>query len=160
MSIDFSGRLSKYMERHKISQYKLWKISGVSQATISEILSGKTSPTHNTIQKILSGLDVSEADFFADEINAKAELFTFNKLVEEINSRDIPPNIKELVIKFVNESRDTLIPAIIQNVRAESGEIQIDLVGDVKELVEKYKSLSPKQQEALKMVIDAFSRVQ
>jgi len=160
--MDIVDKIYYYMNQKGVKSINdLANRSLLTQSTVDNIMRRKNaSPRVETLEKICEGLGITLADFFADEIHARAEVFTFNKIIEEINSRDIPQNIKELVIKFVNESRDTLIPAIIKNVRAENGEIQIDLVGDIRELVEKYKNLSPKQQEALKMVIDAFSRVQ
>jgi transcriptional regulator with XRE-family HTH domain len=62
----FAEKLKKYMDENNISQYKLKKLTGVGQSTISQILSGIQSPTDDTIRKILSGLNISYAEFYSD----------------------------------------------------------------------------------------------
>lgn len=68
-------RLIKIMEEKDISAYKLWKLSGVSQSTISDILNkDDKNPTAKTLQKIADALGVSIDEFFKsdkDSINNK-----------------------------------------------------------------------------------------
>lgn len=60
---DFSIKLKKILEAKDVSQYKLNKLTGISQSTISSILSGKQSPTYDTILKICESLEISMAEF-------------------------------------------------------------------------------------------------
>jgi transcriptional regulator with XRE-family HTH domain len=54
------------MEQKNISQYRLWKLSGVSQPQISRILAGQ-QPMLSTIQKLARGLGVSVAELITDD---------------------------------------------------------------------------------------------
>lgn len=65
---DVGPRLKAAREKAGISQYRLAKISGVSQAFISEIESGEKQPTTPVLAKLCSALGMSLADFFADTV--------------------------------------------------------------------------------------------
>lgn len=57
--IDFSISLKKAREAKHVSQERLEKASGISQAAISKIESGAASPTIYTAQKLADALGVS-----------------------------------------------------------------------------------------------------
>jgi transcriptional regulator with XRE-family HTH domain len=59
--------LKKIMADKNISQYKLEKISGVSQAHISRIVNGLMQPTAPIIKKLASALDVTADELLEDE---------------------------------------------------------------------------------------------
>ena len=55
-------RLQILMDKKKLSQNKLAKISGVSQTHISRLVLGTQQPTLPTIRKLASGLGVTMAE--------------------------------------------------------------------------------------------------
>lgn len=58
-------KLIKIMKSKDISMYRLWKLSGVSQSTISDIINKKgKNPTTKTLQRIADALDVAINDLF------------------------------------------------------------------------------------------------
>lgn len=62
------NKLVKALENKKWSAYKLWKVSGVSQSVISDIINGKVkNPTVKTLSKIADALGVSVNEFFDGE---------------------------------------------------------------------------------------------
>jgi transcriptional regulator with XRE-family HTH domain len=63
--IDIGGRLRRLRERHGLSQRKLAKRAGVSNATISLIEQNRASPSVGSLKKVLDGIPISLSDFFA-----------------------------------------------------------------------------------------------
>ncbi len=60
-------------ERH-ITTNRLSIISGITQSTLNNIISGRNnSTTISTIKKICDGLDITVQDFFASEIFVNLE---------------------------------------------------------------------------------------
>lgn len=52
-------KLQNEMEAQDVSQYRLERLSGVTQATISRILKGETlNPSHQTVRKLADGLKI------------------------------------------------------------------------------------------------------
>lgn len=60
----FVERLRQIMEDRSLSRYKLGKITGITQASLSTIMSGKCAPSLSTIEKLCNGLGISVSDFF------------------------------------------------------------------------------------------------
>ena len=67
MSIDIAPRLRELRESHKLSQRGLAKRSGISNATISLIESGKLNPSVAVLKNILDGLHMDLSAFFASD---------------------------------------------------------------------------------------------
>ncbi len=67
MAIDISARLRDLRLSHKMSQRLLARRSGISNATISLIESGKLNPSVAVLKSILDGLKMDLAAFFAEE---------------------------------------------------------------------------------------------
>lgn len=74
--MDAKGRIKQLMELRGISEYRLAKLSGLSQSTISNIFNRNTAPTIPTIEAICNGLGISMAQFFCDEENESAVYLT------------------------------------------------------------------------------------
>lgn len=64
--MDAKIRIRELMEIKNISEYRLAKLSGLSQSTISNIFNRNTAPTIPTIEAICNGLGITMAQFFAD----------------------------------------------------------------------------------------------
>ncbi len=62
-------RILQLCESHEISVNKLCTISGVTQSTINNVISGRNkSVTIATIKKLCDGLNISIQDFFNDPL--------------------------------------------------------------------------------------------
>ncbi len=58
-------RIIELCEENKITINKLATVSGITQSTLSNIVSGRNnSTTISTIKKLCDGLDISIRDFF------------------------------------------------------------------------------------------------
>lgn len=64
LELFFIERLRQIMEDRSLSRYKLGKITGITQASLSTIMSGKCAPSLATIDKLCKGLGISVSDFF------------------------------------------------------------------------------------------------
>jgi len=67
MDDDLGLRFRALRESHRLSQRALAKRAEVSHATVSLIEQGRMSPSIGVLKKLLLGLDMSIADFFAME---------------------------------------------------------------------------------------------
>lgn len=62
-------RILQLCEENHISVNKLCSLSGVTQSTVNNIISGRNnSATVSTIKKLCDGLDISIEDFFSSEL--------------------------------------------------------------------------------------------
>ena len=76
MDIDIGLRLRMVRLRCQLSQRALAKKANVANATISLIESGNTSPSVSALKRILSGIPMTLAEFFSDELpGIKSEVF-------------------------------------------------------------------------------------
>ena len=58
-------RIEDLLKKNHFSQYKLYKLSGVSQSSISEILSKKNkAPNLYIVYELAQGFGISLAEFF------------------------------------------------------------------------------------------------
>lgn len=74
--MDAKIRIKSLMQQKGISEYRLAKLSNLSQSTISNIFNRNTAPTIPTIEAICHGLGISMAQFFCDEGNESAVYLT------------------------------------------------------------------------------------
>lgn len=75
MDIDIGGRLRLLRLRHNLSQRELAKRSGVTNSTISLIESNQANPSVGALKRILDGLPIGLAEFFALEPDAPQKAF-------------------------------------------------------------------------------------
>jgi transcriptional regulator with XRE-family HTH domain len=84
------GSLLKQLRQARgISQRALAKSVGVSNGTISLIEKGETDPSVGLLKKILDGLSVSMADFFAGDFEPRNPYFFTSDQMVEIGSGTI-----------------------------------------------------------------------
>lgn len=74
--MDAKTRIKELMKQKNITEYRLSKLSGLSQSTISNIFNRNTEPTLPTLEAICNGLDISLAQFFCDSENETAVYLT------------------------------------------------------------------------------------
>ena len=68
------GRIRGLCAERGITLNKLSTISGITQSTLNNIVSGRNnSATVATIQKICNGLGITLVDFFRDELFSRLE---------------------------------------------------------------------------------------
>jgi HTH-type transcriptional regulator, repressor for puuD len=67
MGIDYASKFLALRKQHKLSQKELAKIAEVGQTTISDIESGKKSPTAVTVEKVCEAVGITLAEFFTEK---------------------------------------------------------------------------------------------
>lgn len=83
MSNDLGGRLRYVRTLHKLSQRELAKRAGVTNSTISLIESNTSNPSVGALKRILDGIPISLAEFFALEPGLpKRAFYRADELVE------------------------------------------------------------------------------
>lgn len=83
--MDYSKRLTDIRESKGMSQYKLSKLSGIPQATISRWESITFNPTLEMFNKLCQALNISVPEFFSDtESETKDRFDALHRLVDEV----------------------------------------------------------------------------
>lgn len=75
VSIDLGERLRFVRARHKLSQRELAKRAGVTNSTISLIESNQMNPSVGALKRILDGIPMGLAEFFAIEPDRPRKAF-------------------------------------------------------------------------------------
>ena len=65
--MEYGTRLREIRKAKGFSMYKLHKESGLSQGHISELEKGKNQPTIETLQRLLTPMGISLAEFFNED---------------------------------------------------------------------------------------------
>lgn len=94
--IDFSISLKKARETKRISQERLEKASGISQAAISKIESGVASPTIYTAQKLADALGVSLVELITGEPYPPAAPVVYDNVVLTETERQLLSDFRTL----------------------------------------------------------------
>jgi transcriptional regulator with XRE-family HTH domain len=89
MSVDIGGRLRFVRSRHKLSQRELAKRSGVTNSTISLIESNQMNPSVGALKRILDGIPMGLAEFFAIEPERPRKAFYRADELTEIGKKPI-----------------------------------------------------------------------
>ncbi len=102
-------RLRAIRLRHRLSQRELARRSGVANASISLIESGKLNPTVSMLKKVLDGMPVSLSEFFSDAEEAQDKVvYRAAELTEiadgGISFRQVGANLSNKAIQFLHES--------------------------------------------------------
>lgn len=105
---DLGARLRALREGHGLSQRELAKRAGVSNAIISLIEQNRTSPSVGSLKKVLDGLPVSLAEFFAMEPPSRPQVFfTAAELAEigggRISYRQVGRNLQGRALQILHE---------------------------------------------------------
>lgn len=81
------NRIKEGMKMRKINAAQLAKVSGVSEASISNYLNDKVKPKTNNIQKLASALEVNEAWLMGYDVDPDADYDGVFKSDEVQNSK-------------------------------------------------------------------------
>ena len=101
-------RLKQIRERNRLSQRQLARQSGVANATISQIESGKLNPTVSMLKKVLDGVPLRLSEFFSDEPDAPDRVFFRADELTEIadggvSYLQVGANLNNRAIQFIKE---------------------------------------------------------
>jgi transcriptional regulator with XRE-family HTH domain len=75
MDQDIGQRLKLIRIRLGMSQRHLARVSGVANATISQIEAGRLNPTVSMLKKVLDGVPMSMSEFFLDDFEVADRIF-------------------------------------------------------------------------------------
>ena len=84
---ELGARLRAVRQLQGLSQRELAKRAGVSNAIISLIEQNRSSPSVGLLKKVLAGLPMSLADFFAGELTPRRQVFFTGSELTEIAGR-------------------------------------------------------------------------
>lgn len=101
-------RLREIRTQRGLSQRKLAKLSGVANATISQIEAGKLNPTVGMLKRVLDGVPTNLSEFFSDEPETADRVFFLADELTEIadggiSFRQVGANLRNRSIQFLKE---------------------------------------------------------
>lgn len=101
-------KITNILKEKSMTPYRLWKLSGVAQSTISDILNGKKqNPTTKTLQKIANALDCSIDEFFddneqpVDKINKSIKNSGLTTIAQHYEGEEFTEEDKEDIDNFI-----------------------------------------------------------
>jgi transcriptional regulator with XRE-family HTH domain len=108
MEFDLGGRLRYVRGLHNLSQRELAKRAGITNSTISLIESNQTNPSVGALKRILDGIPIGLAEFFALEPEKPRRAFyRSDELVEigkgKISYRQIGNNLFGRALQILKE---------------------------------------------------------
>ncbi len=108
MSVDIGNRLRHLRIAHKLSQRELAKRTGVPNSTISLIESNASNPSVGALKRILDGIPIGLAEFFAFEPERpKKAFYAAEELVEigkgAISYRQVGENLFGRSLQILKE---------------------------------------------------------
>ena len=63
--MNVGARIAQLRVTRNISQYALWKRSGIAQGALSQYEAGQKTPGIDTLERICAGLGITLAEFFS-----------------------------------------------------------------------------------------------
>jgi len=108
MTIDLGHRLKAVRQAQGLSQRELAKRAGVTNGTISMIEQNRISPSVGSLKKVLDGVPMSMAAFFADDFAPQhRKFFRADELVEiaggPISYRQVGRDLGSRAIQMLHE---------------------------------------------------------
>jgi transcriptional regulator with XRE-family HTH domain len=108
MEIDIGTRLKSVRQSRKLSQRELARRAGVTNATISLIESNQVNPSVGALKRVLDGLPMSLAEFFAIEAAPPRKAFySAEELVEvgkgKISYRQVGADLSGCALQILVE---------------------------------------------------------
>lgn len=108
MDQEIGRRLKAIRTRLGLSQRHLARVSGVANATISQIEAGRLNPTVSMLKKVLDGIPMPLSEFFADDFEAGDRIFFRAAELTEIadggvSFRQVGANLHNKAIQLLRE---------------------------------------------------------
>lgn len=108
MDFDLGRRLRFVRQQHKLSQRQLAKRAGLTNSTVSLIESNRTNPSVSALKRILDGIPIGLAEFFAIEADPPNKSFyQAGELIEigkgAISYRQVGDNLFGRSIQMLKE---------------------------------------------------------
>lgn len=108
MSIDIGNRLRYVRTQHGLSQRQLAKRTGVTNSAISLIESNRSNPSVGALKRILDGIPIGLAEFFAIQPESSKQVFyQAEELVEigkgRISYRQVGDNLLGRALQILME---------------------------------------------------------
>jgi len=102
------ARLRDIRSAKNLSQRQLARVSGVANATISQIEAGKLNPTVSMLKKVLDGIPISLGEFFSDGLELRERVFfRAAELIEiadgGVSFRQVGANMSNRSIQLLKE---------------------------------------------------------
>ncbi len=106
--LDLGLRLRTVREGHSLSQRELARRAGVTNGTISLIEQNKTSPSVASLKKVLDGIPISLAEFFALALPPQDQVFfRANELLEltegKVSFRQVGGDLSRRALQILHE---------------------------------------------------------
>lgn len=99
--MDAKEKIKQIMKSKNISEYRLAKLSGLSQSTISNIFVRNTAPTLPTIEAICNGLGITMSQFFAED--GESDVFLSDEQKEMFDAwSTLTAEQKEIIRSLIN----------------------------------------------------------
>jgi transcriptional regulator with XRE-family HTH domain len=96
--MDVGRRLESIRNQKGLSQYRLSKITGVSQPYLSGIEAGTKNPTLDKMEQICKGLEITLAQFVSEDTESVP--FEIQQLVQK--AKTLNPEQLKLLTQFIN----------------------------------------------------------
>ncbi len=108
MDQEIGRRLREIRTRLGLSQRHLARVSGVANATISQIEAGRLNPTVSMLKKVLDGVPMSMSEFFADDFEMSDRVFFRAEELTEIadggvSFRQVGANLHNKTVQLLKE---------------------------------------------------------
>jgi len=108
MQQEIGHRLKLIRTRLGLSQRHLARVSGVANATISQIEAGRVNPTVSLLKKVLDGIPMSMSEFFVDDFDFADRIFFRAQELTEIadggvSFRQVGANLQNKAIQLLKE---------------------------------------------------------
>jgi transcriptional regulator with XRE-family HTH domain len=108
MDQEIGKRLKDLRTRIGISQRQLARVSGVANATISQIEAGRLNPTVGMLKKVLDGIPISLGEFFVNDFELADRMFFRAEELTEIadggvSFLQVGANLRNKSIQLIKE---------------------------------------------------------
>ena len=108
MDQEIGRRLKDIRTRLGLSQRQLGRVSGVANATISQIEAGRLNPTVSMLKKVLNGIPISMSEFFTDDSAAADRIFfRADELIEiadgGVSYLQVGTNLRNRAVQLIKE---------------------------------------------------------
>ncbi|MDQ2102491.1 cupin domain-containing protein [Azospirillum isscasi] len=109
MDFDVGARLKEIREEHGLSQRALAQRAGVTNGTISLIEQNRSSPSVSSLRKVLQGIPMTMAEFFApDNLPPPEQIFFKNSELVEL-AGELKGTVGDLSFRQVGDLRGRTI---------------------------------------------------